>query len=197
MTTPPLILASASPRRSELLRQIGLDFEVRISLAEEQITPPEHHSEVYARTLASHKAADIANLITEGVVIGADTIVVLGEAILNKPTDDADALRMLTLLQGRTHQVITGVAVLEVRDGVVRSSQVEHVSTDVTMRPASGEELGAYVATGEPRDKAGAYAIQGRGSVFISGIVGDYFNVVGLPIFTVAGMLAAVGIRTL
>lgn len=197
MMKRPLILASASPRRSELLRQIGLDFEVRISLAEETVSPPEHHPEAYVRTLALHKAEDVAQSVTDGVVIGADTIVVLDEMILNKPADDADALRMLTLLQGRTHQVITGVAVLSVQDGEVLRHQVAHVSTDVTMRQASEEELRAYVATGEPRDKAGAYAIQGRGSVLISGIVGDYFNVVGLPIFTVAGMLAEVGIRTI
>lgn len=189
MTSLPLILASASPRRSELMRQIGLDFEVRVSLVEEDITPPEHHPEVYASTLAEHKAADIARGISDGIVIGADTIVVLDEQILNKPGDPDDALRMLAMLQGRTHQVITGLAVLEVSNGKIAREIVEHVATDVTMRAASLEELHAYVDTGEPLDKAGAYAIQGRGSVFIEGIVGDYFNVVGLPLFTLARIL--------
>ncbi|HEY3414637.1 MAG TPA: Maf family protein [Armatimonadota bacterium] len=192
MTPLPLILASASPRRFELMRQIGLDFEVRVSLIEEDITPPEHHPETYARTLAEHKAVDIGRGISDGIVIGADTIVVLDEQILNKPADEADALRMLSMLQGRTHQVITGLAVLEVRNGQTVRNVVEHVATDVTMREASEDELRAYVATGEPLDKAGAYAIQGRGSVFIEGIVGDYFNVVGLPLFTLAKILARI-----
>jgi septum formation protein len=179
------------------LRQIGLDFEVRISLAEDEVSPPEHDPILYSRTLASHKAHDVARDVADGVVVGADTIVVLAGEILNKPSDDADALRMLTFLQGRTHQVITAVAVLEVRDGEVQRRRIQHVTTEVAMRPASEAELLAYIATGEPRDKAGAYAIQGRGSVLISGIVGDYFNVVGLPIFTVAALLSEAGIQTL
>lgn len=190
MTSLPIILASASPRRSELLRQIGLEFEVRVSLVEDEIEPPEHHPEVYARTLAEHKAVDIAGSVTDGIVIGADTIVVLDEHILNKPADEADALRMLSMLQGRTHQVITAITVLEVTGGIVANRVVEHVSTDVTMREATDDELRAYIATGEPLDKAGAYAIQGRGSVFIESIVGDYFNVVGLPLFTLARILS-------
>ena len=191
MSRLPIILASASPRRSELMRQIGLEFEVRVSLIEEDIAPPQHHPEAYARALAEHKAADIARGVTNGIVIGADTIVVLDEHILNKPSDEDDALRMLRLLQGRPHQVITAIAVLEVINGGTVRNVVEHVTTAVTMREASVAELRAYVETGEPLDKAGAYAIQGRGSVFIEGIVGDYFNVVGLPLFTLARILEA------
>lgn len=197
MSGKRIILASASPRRAELMKQMGLEFEVLVSAAEEEMQPPEHHPEEYARTLARLKAEDVAQRVADGIVIGADTIVVLDENILNKPSDDADALRMLTMLQGRTHQVITAVALLDVTNGSVAHRALEHVSTDVTMRPATEPELRAYIATGEPRDKAGAYAIQGRGSVLIERITGDYFNVVGLPIFTLARMLSAVGVSTL
>jgi septum formation protein len=170
---------------------------VRISTAEEIHEPPQHHPEEYARTLAMLKAEDVARSLGRAVVIGADTIVVLDEHLLNKPTDEEDALRMLSMLQGRTHQVITAVAVLKVERAEITHRDLRHVSTDVTMRNATEDKLRAYIGTGEPMDKAGAYAIQGRGSVFIEGIVGDYFNVVGLPIFTLARMLEAVGIRTL
>jgi septum formation protein len=193
----PLILASASPRRRELLRQIGLDFEVRTSTAEDAATDHPRDPYTYAERLALIKAEDVARGVTDGVVIGADTVVVLDGEIINKPVDDADAMRMLTMLQGRTHQVITGLAVLNVRNGEVAGWDGRNASTGVTMRAASEAELRAYVATGEPRDKAGAYAIQGLAAVFIQGIVGDYSNVVGLPLFTLCGMLERVGVYAL
>jgi septum formation protein len=188
-----LILASASPRRRELLHQVGLEFEVRTSAAEEDATDHPADPAAYAERLARMKAEDVALGVKEGIVIGADTVVVLHGEIINKPTDDADALRMLTALQGRAHQVITGVAVLDVRDGAVVRRLVRSVSTEVRMRAASAAELAAYVATGEPRDKAGAYGIQGRAAAFIEGIVGDYSNVVGLPLCALWGMLSEVG----
>lgn len=195
MTFPkPLVLASASPRRSELLRQVGAAFVVRPSAAEETAEAPDHPEE-QARVLALVKAEDIARGEDNAIVLGADTIVVLENRVLGKPADDGDALAMLRALRGRTHQVITGVAVLDVVDGRVARMDVRHVSTDVTMRPAADEELRAYVASGEPRDKAGAYAIQGLGALLVERIDGDYFNVVGLPLFTVAAMLAPWGAR--
>jgi septum formation protein len=193
----PLILASASPRRRELLVQAGLDFEVRTSAAEEDATDHPADPAAYAERLARIKAEDVALGVDQGVIIGADTVVVLDGEIINKPTDDADALRMLTALQGRAHQVITGVAVLDVRDGTVVRRLVRSVSTEVRMRAAGEAELAAYVATGEPRDKAGAYGIQGRAAVFIEGITGDYFNVVGLPLFTLCRMLERIGVYAL
>lgn len=190
----PLILASASPRRSELLMQAGYTFRVQPSPIEEEIEAHPPHPEEYAPNLARHKAEDIARNVGTALVVGADTIVVCAGEILNKPADDEDALRMLTMLQGRTHQVITGLAVLDVEDNAIVRRALTHVCTDVTMRPASRAELSAYVATGEPHDKAGAYAIQGRAAVFIEGIVGDYANVVGLPLYTLARILEGFGL---
>jgi septum formation protein len=191
-----LILASASPRRRELMQQVGLDFEVRPSTAEEAVQDHPSDPGEYAERLARIKAEDIARHAGTAVVIGADTVVVADGEIINKPVDDADAVRMLTRLQGRAHHVITGVVVLDVEDGVVTRRLARHVETEVRMRPATPEELAAYAATGEPRGKAGAYAIQGRAAVFIEGIVGDYSNVVGLPLFTLCSMLAEFGAAT-
>ena len=193
----PLILASASPRRRELLQQVGLEFEVRTSTAEEETTEHPSAPAAYAERLARIKAEDVARGLEDGVVIGADTVVVLDGDILNKPADVPAAVRMLRRLQGRTHQVVTGVAVLEVRGGAVVRREVRSVSTEVRMRRASEAELAAYAATGEPLDKAGGYAIQGRAAVFIEGIVGDYSNVVGLPLFTLCEILAGFGIQPL
>lgn len=189
----PLILASASPRRSEILRQAGYDFRVQPSPVEETIETHPADPKAYARNLALHKAEDIARSVASALVIGADTIVVCDGDILNKPRDDKDAVRMLTQLQGRAHEVITGLAVLDVEDGRVIRRLVAHASTEVRMRAATPAEIAAYVATGEPLDKAGAYAIQGRAAVFIEGIAGDYLNVVGLPLFTFARLLTELG----
>lgn len=194
MTDPkPIILASASPRRSEILRQAGYGFTVRPSPIEETIVSHPEDPAAYACDLARRKAEDIARTVDHGLVVGADTIVVCGGEILNKPADDADAARMLTRLQGRAHTVITGLAVLDVSEGRVGREETAHAATEVRMRPATAAEIAAYVATGEPRDKAGAYAIQGRAAVFIEGITGDYLNVVGLPLFTLARILDRMG----
>lgn len=189
-----LILASKSPRRRELLAQMGLtDFEIHPALGEElaqpNLTPPE-----LVQALALHKAQEVAQAFAQSgdVVIGADTIVVLDGQVLGKPHDEAHALAMLTALSGREHHVYTGVAVLQ--DG---RALVQAEDTAVWFRNASEGELRRYIATGEPMDKAGAYGIQGRGGLLVSRIQGDYTNVVGLPIVRLASMLAQFGVTVL
>lgn len=189
-----LILASKSPRRRELLAQMGLtDFQIHPAMGEEVappgLTPPE-----LVQALALHKAREVAQHHAQAgdLVIGADTIVVLDGQVLGKPRDEAHALEMLTALAGRAHHVYTGVAVLQ--DGR-ELAQVE--DTTVWFRDASQAELKRYIATGEPMDKAGAYGIQGRGGLLVSRIEGDYTNVVGLPIVRLATMLAGFGVTVL
>ncbi|MDE7331494.1 MAG: Maf family protein [Lachnospiraceae bacterium] len=181
-----IILASASPRRRELLLQIGMEFEVIPSKTEEKtgsLIPWEMVLE-----LSERKAMDIYDSLPaekrmESLVVGADTVVSLGNKILGKPGSYQDALDMLTLLQGRTHQVYTGVTVIYLKEGDEGPSRISfYEKTDVTMYPMSGEEITAYVNTGEPMDKAGAYGIQGKCAAYIKEIKGDYYNVVGLPI---------------
>jgi septum formation protein len=182
--TPRLILASTSPRRRELLGLLGLPFEVVASRYDEDslspgsLTPPE-----YVTRLAAGKASEVAAR-TEGdaLVIGADTTVILDGQTLNKPADAADARRMLRLLSDRTHQVYTGLCLVPVENGMVGAAQTDHAVTGVTFDALTDETIAAYVATGEPLDKAGAYGIQGKALSFIPGIQGDYFNVVGLPL---------------
>jgi septum formation protein len=180
-----LVLASASPRRRELLAQAGFTFTVTPASIPEDPQPGENPVS-YVTRLAREKAeAVFARLQSEIVVLGADTTVVApnGE-ILGKPADATDAARMLRLLSGATHQVITGVAVVS-SSGTETAAGVTHV----TMLTLSDEEIAAYIATGEPMDKAGAYAIQGRAARWIPRIHGCYFNVVGLPLALVSGML--------
>jgi septum formation protein len=179
-----LILASASPRRAELLRQIGVPFRRVVSEVDEDLHDPADPRE-HVRVLSRRKAEDVAGRLSSGIVLGADTIVVLDEHILGKPADEREAVEMLRMLSGRTHQVHTGLTLI---DATSRAA-VTHVEvTEVTFRELTGEEIDAYVATGEPLDKAGAYGIQGRGALLVSGIKGCYFNVVGLPL---AGLLKA------
>lgn len=175
-----IILASASPRRRELLKQAGFSFEVMVSQADETIT--EKTPEAMVKELSGRKARAVAQALAKGnLVIGADTLVVMDGRILGKPTDEIDAFRMLKELSGHTHQVYTGVTLLgETDEGRVEKVFVE--KTDVTMYPMTDEEIQAYIGTGEPMDKAGAYGIQGRAAVFVKEIKGDYNNVVGLPI---------------
>ena len=180
---PPLILASTSPRRRELLGLLGLPFEVVASRYDESLLPPDGLTpDEYVTRLAFGKASEVAAR-TEGdaLVIGADTTVILDGQTLNKPADAADACRMLRLLSGRTHQVYTGLCLIAVQHGVRENAQTDHAVTDVTFDTLADETIAAYVATGEPLDKAGAYGIQGKALSFIPGIQGDYFNVVGLP----------------
>lgn len=179
-----LILASASPRREELLRQVGCEFAIVTSEAEEdneQELPPAALAVDHARA----KAAAVAAKAARGdVVIGADTIVVLDGKVYGKPRDDDDARRMLGELAGRGHQVITGVAVA--RGGEVWT---DFAVTEVAFRPLDAATVDWYVATGEPLGKAGAYAIQGAGALLVEGIAGCYANVVGLPLVTLDKLL--------
>jgi len=187
-----LILASASPRRSELLRNAGIPFVVQPAHVDENMLPGEA-PEVYAKRLALEKARAVFRLNPQQRVLGADTIVVVEAEVLGKPRDPADAARMLRLLSGRSHRVITGVCVIKaVSSFEVRVPSIEDVraeTTEVWMLDLSEEEIQEYVASGEPMDKAGAYAIQGIASRWIWKIVGCYFNVVGLPVPLVYRML--------
>jgi septum formation protein len=179
-----IILASKSPRRAEILRAVGWEFETQAA----NIDETRHESEdaiSYVKRLAQEKAATIAQRVPDGVVLGADTVVVIGGEILGQPRDDEDARRMLTLLSGKWHEVLTGVALVRCESETL----IDHESTRVRFCELSREEIDWYVSTGEPRDKAGAYAIQGRGGIFIEGIEGDYFNIVGLPVRLVYEMM--------
>ena len=173
-----IVLASGSPRRQELLQRIGVtDFDIRVPETDEHypagLTPAQ-----IVEYISREKAKAAAKLCTpDEIVITADTMVFLDDQRLGKPADEADALRMLTALQGRHHTVCTGVTVRQ-GDHILTESE----STAVYFRPASESELRAYIATGEPMDKAGSYGIQGGGALFCSGITGDYYNVMGLPV---------------
>ena len=181
----PVVLASGSPRRRELLGQMGIeDFEVLPAQGEE--TAPEGLApDALVARLALQKAREVAALRPEATVIGADTVVALDGRVLGKPSDEGEAREMLSALSGRRHQVYTGMAVLS---GGQAFTHVE--CTQVEFRPLTAEEIAAYVATGESMDKAGAYGIQGRACVFIRGIQGDYYNVVGLPVCALHELLA-------
>jgi len=192
-----LILASSSPRRQELIRLLGLPVDIVPSDADETVEPGWSPADVVER-LSVRKAEAVREKLApgrEGIVVGSDTIVVLDGRVLGKPRDDADAADMLTGLQGREHQVFSGVALVDAVTG--RTAQA-HRMTRVWMKPADAERIRRYIASGEPRDKAGAYAIQGIGSALVERIDGDFFNVVGLPVSLVADMLEAhFGVRTL
>ena len=185
-----IILASASPRRAEILRNAGFTFEVQPANVDETILPGER-AEDYVQRVAAAKAREAAKSLNDRagrvVIIGADTTVVLDGLILGKPTDADDARRMLKLLSGKSHEVLTGLAFLTFPPGV-ESIHVE--STRVTFLPLSDEAIQAYLLTGEPFDKAGAYGIQAIGGRFVSRIEGCYFNVMGLPISRVWSELA-------
>ncbi len=176
--TRPLVLASASPRRKELLALSGIEFKVVPSHALEPLPDESESPEEYAMGMARIKAVEVSGRCPDAVVLGADSVVAIDMEILGKPTDAADAERMLALLSGRTHRVVTGVCLT--MPG--REDLVFGVSTDVTMARISPEVIKAYVKTGEPMDKAGAYAVQGRAACFVTRIDGSYSNVVGLPL---------------
>ena len=188
-----IILASASPRRKELLKQLGLEFEVAPSEYPEDLVkklPPR----TIVRRLSIEKAKAVAPLYPDSIIIAADTIGVIGGKVIGKPKTIAEAKAMLRLLSGKTHLVITGVTILDTADGC---SSTGVVTTAVTFRKLTKSDIDAYVATGEPLDKAGAYAIQGLGAVLVKEIRGDYFNVMGLPIGEVAAKLKKFGIDIL
>jgi septum formation protein len=170
-----IVLASQSPRRSELLRQAGIPFVARPANVDEAVRPGES-PEDYVRRVARDKAIAAATVPGE-IVLGADTVVVIDGEILGKPADSADAARMLGLLAGREHQVLTGVCLQRGAEIIIECAR-----TRVWFKPLTRESIAEYVATGEPMDKAGAYAIQGLASKFIERIEGSYTNVVGLPI---------------
>lgn len=191
----PLILASASPRRAELLRAAGIPFEIDVADLDESVREGDSAG-AYVRRLAAAKAVAVAARHSGRVVLGADTAVVLGGLILGKPVDRADAARMLEQLSGRTHLVLTGVCVVASGppEGGHYDRQVEVASTTVEFRALEPAEIRWYVASGEPMDKAGGYAIQGLASRFVTRIEGSYSNVVGLPVELVARMCARAGI---
>lgn len=201
MTEKTIILGSASPRRRELLAQIGADFEVRVSNKEEvyHSTVPEEIVKELALMKAENVAEELAEENASGavkstVVIGADTIVVLDGKILGKPADEEDAVRMLNSLQGRRHDVYTGVAVLDYDENGEKHVYNYSVGTAVYVNEMTEEEIRAYVETKDPLDKAGAYGIQGRFAAHIDRIEGDYYNVVGLPVSRVYRSLRELGV---
>lgn len=191
-----LILASASPRRRELLGLICPDFEIAPSDFDESTVCAELPPVEYVVISACRKAREVADRTDDSVVIGADTVVVVNGEIMGKPADKDDAARMLRAIGGRTHQVYTGICVISAKGGArVEKSGFE--STDVTVRRLTDGMIRRYIATGEPMDKAGAYAIQGRGSVLIERIKGCYFNVVGLPVYALSRLLEELGMEAL
>lgn len=189
-----MILASASPRRAELLTAAGIPFEIRPAHIDETMRPGED-ARTYAHRLAVEKARAIAAVSDGRPVLAADTVVVIGGEVLGKPLDADDAKRMLRLLSGRTHDVLTAVALVSAGSNQQEpriDAQIE--STAVEFGPLEAAEIDWYVATGEPSDKAGGYAIQGLASRFVTRIEGSYSNVVGLPVALVYAMCTRAGI---
>lgn len=182
------ILASASPRRRELLAQVGAEFEIIPAKGEEVITSSQPQEVVLE--LSAQKAAEVAGQLQreEAVILGADTVVVYEGQILGKPRDEKEAERMLSMLCGNTHSVYTGVTIVRVQDGKTKHCSF-YEETKVTMYPMTRQQILSYIRTGEPMDKAGAYGIQGKGALFVEKIDGDYNNVVGLPVAKVFQML--------
>ncbi len=172
-----LVLASSSPRRTEILERAGWPHEVIVAGIDETVLPNEEPA-VYVQRLALSKAEAVASRLQEGLVLGADTTVVVANEILGQPVDDADARRMLDLLNAKWHEVLTAVAVVRVGG----TSRVAYETTRVRFAEMSDDEIDWYIATREPFGKAGAYGIQGKASLFIEEIEGDYFNIMGLPI---------------
>jgi septum formation protein len=200
-TPPRLILASASPRRAEILRGAGFQFEVRPVNLDESLRPGESPG-AHVKRLACEKALAVsARVKGHALVIGADTVVVVGRRILGKPKSQQEACRMLRFLSGRSHRVLTGLAVLVAGAPGTHGQQhatpprCEVETTRVWFAPLSAREINSYVASGEPMDKAGAYAVQGRGGRFVTRIEGCYFNVVGLPLARLYRMLLKAGVR--
>ena len=186
---PQLVLASTSPRRRELLAQLGVPFEVLAPAVDEQPLPAELATDHVCRLALAKARAAAAQLGPQACVLGADTVVVLDGQILGKPVDRDDAAAMLRRLSGRTHTVLSAVA------RVLGGAHVVHLSeSHVTFRTLSPAEIAAYCATGEPLDKAGAYAIQGRAAAFIRHLEGSYSGVMGLPLYETAELLTAAGV---
>ena len=183
----PLILASGSPRRRELLARMGYTFEICTPDVDEHVAG---HARDIVHTLAGRKARAAAAHYEDGVIIASDTLVSLDGVPLGKPADEREAHEMLAALSGREHEVFTGVCVMDAKTG---QSETRTVRTGVTFRDITPEEIDAYIATGEPMDKAGAYAIQGGAAPFVSALDGEYENVVGFPVAEVREMLSGFG----
>lgn len=189
-----IILASASDRRKDILSQVGISYEVMPSSIDEDAIQADTPAAL-VEALSAAKAEDIAERLTKNfVIIGADTVVVKDNSILGKPSDEAEAAKMLQMLQGNRHEVYTGVTLISVSPEGKGLIDTFHVRTIVDMIPMTAAQIDAYIKTGESMDKAGAYGIQGRGAAYIQDIAGDYYNVVGLPISTVLTRLANMGI---
>ncbi|MBM7623093.1 Maf family nucleotide pyrophosphatase [Sporohalobacter salinus] len=184
-----VVLASASPRRSQLLEQIGVEFTVHPSNIDESKVNKDSAIDLVTE-LAVSKSKDVAQKLDKGLVIGADTVVVYENQILGKPDSYDKAYAMLTTLSGTYHQVITGLAVIDVENSIQR---VDYKITKVEMRELTDQEISDYIATKEPMDKAGGYGIQQRGAVFVKGINGSYTNVVGLPVTKLVMMCSELG----
>ncbi len=189
----PIILASASPRRKEILEKTGLSFTVDAGSYDEEL-PPGLRPRSLARFLSAEKARRVAGKYRNALIIAADTFIVVGKRILGKPHTAKEARRMLALLNGRTHSVITGFTVMDTSTGQKISRSVE---TRVSFRKLESREIESYIRTGEPLDKAGGYAIQGLGGALVKKIEGDYFNVMGLPLSAAVETLKKFGIRAL
>ena len=187
----PLILASGSPRRRELLARMGYTFEICTPDVDEHVAG---HARDIVHTLAGRKARAAAAHYEDGVIIASDTLVSLDGVPLGKPADEREAREMLAALSGREHEVFTGVCVLDAKTG---QSETRTVRTGVTFRDITPEEIDAYIATGEPMDKAGAYGAQGKGALFVEKIDGDFFNVMGLPLCVLGQMLKEQGVGLL
>ncbi|MEW9700139.1 nucleoside triphosphate pyrophosphatase [Paenibacillus sp. SI8] len=196
-TIQTLILASSSPRRQELIQSLGLPYIIRVSDADEtvegKITPAD-----LVELLSIRKASTVRELLQDnekqGIIVGSDTVVVYQGEVLGKPVDEEHSFQMLKALQGRVHEVYSGVACLDAATG---RHVVSHRVTRVSMKPMSDEQIRRYIATGEPKDKAGSYAIQGLGATIIESIEGDYFNVVGLPLSLLSDLLLSFDIHVL
>lgn len=188
-----IVLASASPRRKELLEQIGLKFTVDPSNHDEDMQDG-RKPHALARTLSLEKARAVAPRHADALIIAADTFIIFGDRLMGKARTDAEAREMLATLKGETHSVITGYTVLDTAGG---RRAIDSVETRVRFRPFTEAEMAAYIASGEPIGKAGAYAIQGRGAVIVDRIEGDYANVVGLPLTALAETLKQFGVAVL
>lgn len=194
----PIVLASTSPRRRELIATLGIPFDIVPSNADES-TSEKWTPEQIVQELARRKAEAVYHTTSfdrdsAGIIVGSDTVVIRDGAVLGKPQNEQEAAAMLRSLQGRSHIVYTGVACIDSRTG---ETLVDYRSTIVTMKPLNEREIEAYAASGEGLDKAGAYAIQGLGATIVTGIEGCYFNVVGLPLSLLVDMLGQFGVRVL
>lgn len=193
INTKKIVLASASPRRKELLEKLGFEFTVEASNSDEAVRPGVEPHEL-AESLSREKASMVGRNHRNALVIAADTFILLDDMVLGKPASETEARDMLQRITGRQHSVITGFTILDTASNKAISESVE---TRVYMRKLTLKEIDAYVKTGEPLDKAGAYAIQGLGSVIVERIEGDYFNVIGLPLSALTESLKEFGIYVL